>query len=345
EPSNPWTAGIGSVFTLEFYELVASRLKSGGILLQWFHLYENNDALVALVLRTVGRVFPSMEIWDCGAGDVLIMASQQPWNSSPDAFRAAFERPEVKRDFQFLGIKSPEALMLRQVASQRTAFAIAHPTGPVQTDMYPILEYEAPKAFFMSSAAQIMNNFDERTRQERNAPPEKRKIIAGLKVDEIRPVFLNFGSNNPDLMDAIAWHLDREKALATFAARQDDSPSIMPSANRVAKTFESPTNATDVITNALYARWLIENGRAPEGVAIIQKILMDPRSASQLDIASQAAFAAEACMQAGQNQKAGEILLLGLKYAPFDLQLLYLATIVQREIAMTHERKRVSSIN
>jgi predicted membrane-bound spermidine synthase len=345
EPSNPWTAGIGSVFTLEFYELVASRLKTGGILLQWFHLYENNDALVALVLRTVGRTFPFMEIWDCGAGDVLIMASQRPWNSSPDAFRVAFERPGPKGDFEFLGIKSPEALMLRQVASQRTAFAIAHPVGPIQTDMYPILEYESPKAFFVGSVAQIINNFDERTRQERSAPAEKRKILSALKPDDIRSVFGNFGSNNPDLMDSLAWALDRERTLEIFVARQDANRSIVLPASRVAKSFESPTNATDVVTNALFARWLIESGSVAEGAAIVQNLLLDSRSASQLNLASQAAFAAEACMQAGQNQKAGELLILGLKYAPFDLQLLYLANIVQREIAMTQERKRVSSLN
>ena len=40
EPSNPWTVGIGSVFSREYYELAASRLKPGGIMAQWFHVYE-----------------------------------------------------------------------------------------------------------------------------------------------------------------------------------------------------------------------------------------------------------------------------------------------------------------
>src|SRR5262249_32306814 len=40
EPSNPWAVGVGSVFSHEFYELAASRLKPGGVMAQWFHLYE-----------------------------------------------------------------------------------------------------------------------------------------------------------------------------------------------------------------------------------------------------------------------------------------------------------------
>src|SRR5205085_109319 len=52
EPSNPWMAGVGSVFSREFYELAAHRLKPGGIMTQWFHLYEMHDGIVLLVLRT-----------------------------------------------------------------------------------------------------------------------------------------------------------------------------------------------------------------------------------------------------------------------------------------------------
>ena len=118
EPSNPWTVGIGSVFTLEFYELAAKRLKPGGMILQWFHIYENNDALVVLVLRTVNRVFPHMEIWDCGAGDVLIMASQQPWDSSPEALRVGFSRPEVKKDMadaQNAGVNSTPSFFINGI--------------------------------------------------------------------------------------------------------------------------------------------------------------------------------------------------------------------------------------
>ena len=34
QPSNPWFAGVGSVFSREYYELAASRLKPGGIMVQ-----------------------------------------------------------------------------------------------------------------------------------------------------------------------------------------------------------------------------------------------------------------------------------------------------------------------
>ena len=90
QPSNPWTVGIGSVFSLEFYEIAASRLKPGGIMAQWFHVYEMHDGIVSLVLRTFNSVFPYVEIWDPGGGDIVMLGSQHPWQTSSGSLPAKF---------------------------------------------------------------------------------------------------------------------------------------------------------------------------------------------------------------------------------------------------------------
>ncbi len=78
EPSNPWFVGTGSVFSREYYQLAASRLKPGGIMAQWFQVYETQDDMVQLVLRTFSSVFPYVEIWDAGAGDIVLIGAMQP---------------------------------------------------------------------------------------------------------------------------------------------------------------------------------------------------------------------------------------------------------------------------
>ncbi len=107
EPSNPWTVGVGSVFSREFYKIAAGRLKPGGIMAQWFHVYEMHDGIVSLVLRTFNSVFPYVEIWDPGGGDIVMLGSLQPWRTSPRFFgkvsgltvcgptspQSAFDRP------------------------------------------------------------------------------------------------------------------------------------------------------------------------------------------------------------------------------------------------------------
>src|SRR6185295_4286067 len=93
QPSNPWTVGIGSVFSREYYELAASRLKPGGVVAQWFHMYEMHDGIVGLVIRTFSSVFPFVEIWDAGPGDIVMVGSLQPWKSGPELFQRGFSLP------------------------------------------------------------------------------------------------------------------------------------------------------------------------------------------------------------------------------------------------------------
>ncbi len=155
EPSNPWTVGIGSVFSHEFYQLAASRLKPGGIVSQWFHVYEMNDAVLSLVLRTFSSVFPYMEVWDARNGDIIMLGSLQPWRTGPDVFRQGFAINRVRTDMEMININSPEALLARQLASQHTGFAIAG-NGPLTKYMFPILEYAAPLAFFMGDGSRML---------------------------------------------------------------------------------------------------------------------------------------------------------------------------------------------
>lgn len=202
EPSNPWTAGVGSVFSREFYQLAARRLKPGGLVCQWFQVYEMNDDVLKVVLRTFGSVFPYMEIWE-SRNDLIILGSKQPWRTGPDVFRKGFEIERVRTDMEMLDINSPELLMTRQLASQRTAFAIAG-DGPMQSDLFPLLEYAAPKAFFIDNQTRILEQFDERTRQQLLAPAEKREQLSSLPIDGVKFVFSDFITGNGELYACLA---------------------------------------------------------------------------------------------------------------------------------------------
>lgn len=202
EPSNPWFVGTGSVFSKEYYQLAASRLKPGGIMAQWFQVYETQDEIVDLVLRTFRSVFPHMEIWDAGAGDIILLGSLTPWQTGPEVFKQSFAIDRLRTDLQMIDINSPEVLMARQLASQRTAFAIAG-DGPIQSDRFPILEYRAPRAFYLSPAARLLDHFDERTYQQLLAPPEKRAVLANLPPESAQLVFSTFATVNARLYEVM----------------------------------------------------------------------------------------------------------------------------------------------
>jgi spermidine synthase len=207
QPSNPWTIGIGSVFSREFYQIAASRLKPGGIMAQWFHLYEMHDGIVGLVLRTFCSEFPFVEVWDSNGGDIIMLGSFQPWPTGPEVFRQSFAIKGVQSDLAAIGIHSPEALLARQLASQRTGFAIAG-NGPVQSDLFPLLEYAAPRAFYIGESSRMLVQFDERTRQQSLAPPEKSAVLRALPAEEVQSVFsTNYTTVNSELLASVRGRL------------------------------------------------------------------------------------------------------------------------------------------
>ena len=58
EPSNPWVSGVSGLFTREFYRRVSAHLAEGGLLVQWFQLYEIDPSLVDSPL-----IFPDAEMF------------------------------------------------------------------------------------------------------------------------------------------------------------------------------------------------------------------------------------------------------------------------------------------
>jgi spermidine synthase len=78
EPSNPYRAGIASLYTQEFYRSAAARLNDGGLFCQWLQTYEVDTQTVRTVLATLASVFPSVEIWQTEVGDLILVGSQRP---------------------------------------------------------------------------------------------------------------------------------------------------------------------------------------------------------------------------------------------------------------------------
>lgn len=78
QPSNPYRAGIASLFTIEFYRAVAERLAEGGQFHQWLQAYEVDNITIKTVITTLRAVFPYIETWETKRGDLLLVCSQIP---------------------------------------------------------------------------------------------------------------------------------------------------------------------------------------------------------------------------------------------------------------------------
>lgn len=169
-PSNPWIAGVGNLFSVEFYREARSHLKEEGIMAQWFHIYEMTDETLQLVLRTFASVFEHVTLWEPLPGDILLVGSRL--RHDPDFARLAEKvgRKPVKEDLERIRIGGVALLLGLQVASDATIRKMAG-DGPLNRDFFPILEYEAPKAVFLDLNSRLILKHDERKQ-----PANKRNL-------------------------------------------------------------------------------------------------------------------------------------------------------------------------
>jgi predicted membrane-bound spermidine synthase len=345
EPSNPWMVGVGSVFTREFYELAASRLKPGGLMAQWFHTYEMDDRSVDMVLGTFGTVFPQMEIWDVEEGDIVIIGSGRPWSSNPEVYRRAFDFPEVGRDLALIGLETPEAVLARRMASQRTAFAIAGP-GTVQRDDFPILEYAAPRAFYIhlqSRGVFRLQSFDERTWQMDLAPPEINNALAQLQPPALKSIF---GSGQGSANDDLSSFLHDRYSHSTGAGEAKPMmignramPCSLEGTNRRIAIPSPPSAATNALVRELaMSEYVLRTDPARQALAItsLENALNALSGFNRQDADWSPAYYADlgvkASLRLGNAPQARAILLRGLQLEPDSDQLAYLSRILAHEM-------------
>jgi spermidine synthase len=148
EPSNPWIAGVASLFTAEFYDRAAQVLKPDGVFAQWIQLYELDPEDLRMVLYEVQRKFPEVSVWVTDS-DLIIIATRQP--QSLNMTRVANivrSDPSMVRDFRdFLHSERPEGLLSYYVMSTDAVKKFAS-NARRNTDDHPLLEFHAPRQLF-----------------------------------------------------------------------------------------------------------------------------------------------------------------------------------------------------
>jgi predicted membrane-bound spermidine synthase len=231
EPSNPYRAGIASLFTADFYRAVRQRLRPGGVFLQWLQGYELDVRAMGIAYATLGSVFPSVETWEINGGDLLLMAGERPPLHDVARVRAR-SAVEPWRSALALtwGVEGAEGFYAGFLASGDFARDVAaHEPGWINTDDRPILEFGFARNLGRSglfNQSELVALLAARGQ----AGPAVRGALDPARVDEMRSVRAAF------------W---RQKA-------QDPRPGLAPAA--VARIQARQAHATTDLAQAC-ARW------------------------------------------------------------------------------------------
>ena len=155
EPSNPWVAGIATLYTPEFFRIAKSRLTDDGIFCQWIQLYQLPLPIVAGIVRSLHEVFPHVHIWFGGTSDLVVLASARPISYDREWIaRMLSSRGELHAlGREWLSIDSPDQYFGRMLLGDSgVARLITHATFE-HTDDQPRLEFVAARRFLDPGAA------------------------------------------------------------------------------------------------------------------------------------------------------------------------------------------------
>ena len=146
EPSNPWIAGVASLFTVEHFRRAKNHLKPGGMFGQWVQLYEMDPENVRVIFATFAQAFDYVQVFSSmpKGTDLILIGSDQPIPMPADGFAKAMEIESVRKELARTGITDMYdfyGLMFMNHAE----FLEFGKGARFNTDDNGLLEFEAPK--------------------------------------------------------------------------------------------------------------------------------------------------------------------------------------------------------
>ncbi|MEW5807741.1 MAG: fused MFS/spermidine synthase [Acidobacteriota bacterium] len=144
EPSNPWIAGINSLFTADFYEIINKKLNDGGVFSQWLQTYELSVDSLATIMRTMNSKFHNCHFYYITrGGDSLLIAKKGKIELDFAKVSRFFENEKVARDLRKINITNPFDFSTYYIAPL-TEIVRALGKGTINTDDNSYIEYRAP---------------------------------------------------------------------------------------------------------------------------------------------------------------------------------------------------------
>lgn len=151
EPSNPWIAGVASLFTREFFEGARARLAPGGVICQWAHTYTMSEQDLRSIVATFTAVFPNGTAWMVNDNDVLMVASLDPILPRLDNIEKHWTRGHTAENLAEVGATEPFHVLSLFLAGPE-GLARYSAGADILDDDRMRLEFSAPRELHNASA-------------------------------------------------------------------------------------------------------------------------------------------------------------------------------------------------
>jgi spermidine synthase len=154
----PDSAGVGSLYTLEHFLNVKATLKPGGAMAQWLPLYQLSPHDLKVIMRTFAYAYEKVTVW---SGDInsqsptlLLMGSASDLDLGLGSLAKGLSQERAQKDM----IEAGDPFSFLSFYVMDRAGVLEYTKGhPVNTDVYPVIEFSAPGAIWGRGAFAVEN--------------------------------------------------------------------------------------------------------------------------------------------------------------------------------------------
>lgn len=260
EPSNPYRAGIASLFTREFYLAARDRLAENGIFAQWVQSYSVHPDTLRTIYATLTSVFPHVQTWWTTSGDLMLVASADPLVIDAAELRRRLQiEPYRSASVYTWRVATAEAFLAHMFANEDFAQAATKQAARLNTDDRTVIEFGFARSIDDSASLhhQIVS---DATRLKATRPRTVRGTIDWQTVERKRPWI-----QNPQEPANVG-----ELALFALSAAKRADPRAEPWSQIVAR-------AQPVEADLILALYRARQNRPDEATALLRRSLLGYR--------------------------------------------------------------------
>jgi spermidine synthase len=145
---HPARDGAGSLYTVEHFQAIRSRLAPGGVFCQWLPLYQLDLPVLKTIIRTFLHVFPDGEAflaqYSLKMPILGLVAGAKPLRYPPDWLKKQVHDSTLRDSLEAVHLPDSLALFGLFLAGSGDLQTFAGP-GPLNTDDRPVVIFAAPR--------------------------------------------------------------------------------------------------------------------------------------------------------------------------------------------------------
>jgi predicted membrane-bound spermidine synthase/tetratricopeptide (TPR) repeat protein len=148
EPSNPWIAGVATLFTDEFYAAARHRLAPGGMFVQWVQSYSLDPADLRMIMATFAPHFGEVTLWRGEETDLLLLGRTDTAPLQFNHLGALWQNQALRTDLESIDVREPEGVVAYFLLDDAAVRKLGEGSA-LNTDDHTLLEYHAPETMLM----------------------------------------------------------------------------------------------------------------------------------------------------------------------------------------------------